>query len=181
MSMQAFHPAFNATIKVARAPLSDDPDTAVAQTIQQMGEYVRQDRLSPFYKSLARQLAGGSSRETARNVFAWIKSRVRFVQDRDIAALLRIPESQLNKSSIAEVLIRPVDIVRMVDPMGDCDDFSMLAACIALSSLSRLMRASLPSSLTCTCWPIMCLSIVRTGLSWGGKLATVSAAVNSGV
>jgi hypothetical protein len=128
--MQAFHPAFAASVKFARAPLSDDPDTAVAQTIETMGRYVREDRSSRFFQSLAAQLRGQSHQQTKRNVFAWIKARVRFVNDSVIADLLRAPESDLDKSSIAEVLIRPLDIVRMVDPMGDCDDFSMLGACL---------------------------------------------------
>jgi hypothetical protein len=126
----AYHPAFLAAINIGRAPLSDDPDTAVAQTIQQMAEYVRQDSGSPFFRSLARQLRGASSDETIHNVWDWIKARVRFVPDSQIAAMLQLPASQLRHSSIAEVLIRPVDIVRMADPMGDCDDFSMLGACL---------------------------------------------------
>jgi hypothetical protein len=128
--MQAFHPAFAATIKIARAPLSDDPDTAVAQTIRKMAGYVRADRGSRLFQQLASQLRGSTARETKRNVFRWIKARVRFVNDSEIAALLHVPEWRLDRSSIAEVLIRPLDIVRMVDAMGDCDDFSMLGACL---------------------------------------------------
>jgi hypothetical protein len=126
----AYHPAFLAAINIGRAPLSDDPDTAVAQTIRQMSEYVCADRASPFFRSLARQLKGASSDDTIHNVWDWIKARVRFVPDSQIAAMLQLPASQLRHSSIAEVLIRPVDIVRMSDPMGDCDDFSMLGACL---------------------------------------------------
>jgi hypothetical protein len=130
VSNQAFHPAFAALVKFASSPLSDDPDTAVAQTIQKMGEYVRQDRASRYFQTVASQLRGATPQQTKKNVFAWIKTRVRFVNDSDIAALLHVPESDLDKSSIAEVLIRPLDIVRMRDAMGDCDDFSMLGACI---------------------------------------------------
>jgi hypothetical protein len=126
----AYHPAFLAAINIGRAPLSDDPDTAVAQTIRQMAEYVNQDRVSPFFQTLGRRLRGASSDDTIHNVWDWIKARVRFVPDSQIAAMLQLPPSQLRHSSIAEVLIRPADIVRMDDPMGDCDDFSMLGACL---------------------------------------------------
>lgn len=66
--------------------------------------------------------------EYARRVWQFARDRVRFVRDIDTAAALPIaaPEE-------AEVLIAPRDLVRMAQPAGDCDDFSMLVAALLLA------------------------------------------------
>jgi hypothetical protein len=133
--MQAYHPGFAATVNYSRVPLSDDPDAAVAQTIGLMAQLVRADRTTAAFHALAQRLAGGSVVELKRNVFTWCKSRVRFVQDHVIADSLRLPRHASGfLNDVAEVLIRPIDLVRMPDAQGDCDDFSMLAACILSSA-----------------------------------------------
>lgn len=128
--MQAFHPGFNALIKVGQTLLADEPDIAVAQTIDTMARYVREDRRHSWFQDLAGELRSTNADRTKENCFNWIKGRVRFLTDERIADQLHMDKAALGFSSIAEVLIRPVDIVRMVDPMGDCDDFSMLGACL---------------------------------------------------
>lgn len=127
--MQAYHPGFRSNINYSRFVLSDDPDTAVAQTIGLMCSYVRHDR--PHFATLAYQLYGDSMEDFRRNTFIWCKRRVRFVQDHVLADALRVPHHASGfVNDVAEVLIRPVDLVRMADAQGDCDDFSMLAAAI---------------------------------------------------
>ena len=129
--MQAFHPGFAATVNYSRVPLSDDPDAAVSQTIGLMAGFVRADRTTAALSSLAHQLAGASVVEFKRNTFAFCKARVRFTQDHVIAEALRLPRHESGfLNDVAEVLIRPIDLLRMRDAQGDCDDFSMLAACI---------------------------------------------------
>lgn len=129
--MQAYHPGFAATVNYSRVPLSDDPDDAVSQTIGLMAGFVRADRNAAMFQLLAHQLAGASVVEFKRNTFAYCKARVRFTQDHVIAEALRLPRHETGfVDDVAEVLIRPIDILRMSDAQGDCDDFSMLAACI---------------------------------------------------
>lgn len=113
---------------MARTSLSDDPDTAVAQTIAQMAAYARVDSNSPMVRSLAAQLRGRTTSQTITHVWNWIRARVRFVPDRVLAAPIA------DSVNVAEVLIRPIDMLRMPDAQGDCDDFSMLGASIFLAA-----------------------------------------------
>lgn len=122
-----FHPGFGASVPTERSFLSDDPDTAVAQTIARMAQYAREDSGSPAIKRLAGQLAGVTPQESVFRVWNWIRARVRFVSDRELAAPLS------DHTSIAEVLIRPVDLIRMQDAQEDCDGFSMLGAALFLA------------------------------------------------
>jgi len=119
------HPGFSGPVAASRSTLSDDPDTAVAQTIAVMARLAREDSASPDIVRLANQMRGGSMGETIQHVWNWIRMRVRFVQDRDVAAA-----ASGNNSEVAEVLIRPVALIRMQDAQGDCDDFSTLGAAI---------------------------------------------------
>lgn len=129
--MRVYHPGFGADIQVGRYELSEDSDTAVAQTIALMARYVREDRQSPHVQNLASSLAGGSVVELKQNVFQFVKSRVRFTPDHAIAEALRLPHSTTGfLDDVAEVLIRPIDLLRMRDAQGDCDDFSMLGAAL---------------------------------------------------
>jgi len=118
------HPGFDGPISAERVFLSDDPDTAVAETIERMARYVRADADSPSIQALASQMRGGSRADTIARVWNWIRARVRFVPDSANTG------DAPNASNIAEVLIRPVDIIRMRDAAGDCDDFSMLGAAL---------------------------------------------------
>lgn len=125
--MRVYHPGFGVSVPVDRTFLSDDPDTAVAQTIARMAQYAREDSHSPYVLRLAAQLRGAADQETIQRVWNWIRARVRFVSDREIAAPIS------DSPSIAEVLIRPVDLVRMPDAQEDCDGFSMLGAALFVS------------------------------------------------
>lgn len=101
----------------------DDDEARTAHTISLMAEYVRQDAKAPIVRQAAYQaishLAGRDARQEAIAVWQWVRSRVRFVHDSDFAI-----------GDDAEVLVRPVDLLRMPQPSGDCDDFSMLVAAL---------------------------------------------------
>ena len=131
--MRAFHEGFKAPINVGRFELSDDSDTAVGQTIGLMAGFVREDRKSPMVRRLARELCRGTPRESMQSVFRWIRSRLRFVHDDDLVSQLHLSADARGSgfaNDVAEVLIRPVDMLRMANAQGDCDDFSMLGACL---------------------------------------------------
>jgi transglutaminase-like putative cysteine protease len=70
-----------------------------------------------------------SKREIARAIYLWIKSHVKFEEDEKILA------SQLGYEDVhQELLISPPVLLSMPKRMGDCDDFSMLAASMLLAA-----------------------------------------------
>lgn len=125
--MQAYHPGFQGLVNVHRTVLSDDPDTAVQQTISQMAAYASEDSRAASIRQLAGQLRGQTPDDTRFRLWNWIRARVHFVQDRKLAKPIA------DSDDVTEVLVRPVDIIRMRDAEGDCDDFSMLGAALAMA------------------------------------------------
>ncbi len=121
--LPALHPEFPGVVQFTCEPQSDDDELATAQTIGRMRQYALEDSQAPAIRNAARAAASeGSARKQAEAIFWWIRRHVRFVQDGTLAAPIAANPDQ------AEVLIRPVDLLRMPRPSGDCDDFSMLAA-----------------------------------------------------
>jgi hypothetical protein len=95
-----------------------------AQTIGLMRQYACEDSQSSIVRKAALLATKGneSSKACAVKIHQWIRQRVRFQTDEETAA------SFCDDPAQAEVLIRPVDILTMPEPAGDCDDFSMLCA-----------------------------------------------------
>lgn len=126
----SFHPAFGAPVnlRVTAQPVADEPKTL--DTVSHMAYATAADALQPAFIALAYAL-GGRQIGGLANLFAWVKQNVRFVPDAKIARLAGLPDD-------TEVLIRPVDLITMRDPQGDCDDFSMLTACLGLASGRRV-------------------------------------------
>lgn len=107
---------------------SDDPDQQVADAIRLMSQYVREDWATPQIRADVAQ-AVGASPDPLPNIFSFIKGRVRFLHDQQIADAL-LPRYQW---PVVEVLIRPRDISLMCQAgectrFGDCDDFAMYTA-----------------------------------------------------
>ena len=121
-----YHPSFGAEVPYTIEALSSDSETQTEQTISRMAEYVREDSEAPIIQTIAWRLAplGASAEQTASNVWYWVKLSTVFVRDSEAAAPV-VPEPEL-----FEVLIRPVDLVRMRYQGGDCDDFAMLTAAL---------------------------------------------------
>lgn len=94
-----------------------------------MAEFARADAVDPLIVGVARSIGGGrlAAADFVDRVHRWVRHHVRFVQDRDLAAPLA---AWLDAGNVAEVLIRPAELVRMPEAQGDCDDFSMLAAAL---------------------------------------------------
>lgn len=101
-----------------------DNDTSVADTLGLMAGYVNQAMGSKQIANALNQAGiddASSESETIERVFRFIKSRVKFVEDEvQLAGMFNIPEGK-------ELLIRPEVLLTMAKPMGDCDDFTMLA------------------------------------------------------
>ncbi len=106
---------------------NDEMQTAA--TLQTMAALTREDSTSPAIQAIAAQIAttATTASQKAAAVFAWVKSRVQFVSDESLVSGL------LDRAEEREVLIRPVDLLAMNQPRGDCDDFSMLTAALLLA------------------------------------------------
>jgi hypothetical protein len=99
-----------------------DDEAATADTIGIMCKVVREDSQDPTVRAIA-AAAASSGTDPLTGVHRWVRSHVRFREDADAARSL----SGFDPSD-TEVLIRPIDLIRMPQPAGDCDDFSMLTA-----------------------------------------------------
>ncbi len=106
---------------------SEDDDTRTRQTVTLMAAYAIADARSPIVRRAALEAIAGlparDQRKEAERVWHWVRRRVRFIEDRELATGLEGIEPDG-----AEVLVRPVDLLTMPTPVGDCDDFAMLTA-----------------------------------------------------
>lgn len=131
---EATHPNFSGTVQYTAEELPTTSELATAVTIQRMDQYIREDAGSSEVGEALDSAAHGAMRLAGRGatlqlVFQWVKARVRFVTDaRNAAAIRPAPPEPWT----AEVLIRPVDLLRMHPAQGDCDDFAMLTAAMLL-------------------------------------------------
>jgi hypothetical protein len=121
------HPQFSTPVQATISQVdSTDDEQATAQTIHLMAQYAREDSRSPIVRRAAAEAAGlaedNSAGAIAVAVWRWIRTRVRFQLDSTTAAPVTSTPDQ------AELLIRPVDLLTMPQPAGDCDDQSMLCA-----------------------------------------------------
>jgi transglutaminase-like putative cysteine protease len=104
-----------------------DTDVSTMDTITQMIALARLSALSSEVHHIVNTCLSSlpkshSVKDLVRAIYYWIKGNVVFVQDETILA------GQLGMPSDRELLISPMVLVNMEQPMGDCDDFSVLAA-----------------------------------------------------
>jgi hypothetical protein len=127
-----YHPAFAGAARYAieERPSESDDEANTAQTIARMAQYIREDAVSPIIRQAAHAAAGSARdpRAEAEAVHAWIRAHVRYQPDEEIAAEMNGARPIVRRPNFAEVLIRPVDLLTMPAPAGDCDDFAMLTA-----------------------------------------------------
>lgn len=110
--------------------IRSDPDGQVADTIRIMGGYVNADVGSAGVMEDARKCLGANELETVANVWALTQRKIQFLRDETVAQPL---SSVLSGSGdVVEVLVRPRDMAGMQAGarIGDCDDYSMYAACL---------------------------------------------------
>jgi hypothetical protein len=134
---ETLHPSFAGLCSYATEQLPEDSDLATARTIEVMIAYIREDAGTPAIAAALIQAAPAYARSGAcewtvlQHVFDWIRSKVRFATDARTAADMTDRPAQPHE---IELLIRPVDLLRMERPTGDCDDFSMLTAAMLLAA-----------------------------------------------
>jgi hypothetical protein len=118
-----YHPAFAgpALFTIEQRP-GDDDEQNTAQTVDRMAEYIRADSLHPIVRRAAHTATRGAGADVRGSIHSWIRSHVEFVYDAELAKEIS------GDPLAAEVLVRPVDLLTMPRPQGDCDDQSMLCA-----------------------------------------------------
>lgn len=106
-------------------------DVSTADTIAILRKLVRQYQSHPWVvastqEALVEHWPAASHRDMACAIFHWVRRKVRFVEDEQLMyEQLGVPYQHLDK----ELLIVPPTLLAMPQPMGDCDDFSLLLAC----------------------------------------------------
>lgn len=112
-------------------PGDADDNKATAQTIRQMCQHVRQCLNDPVVKSAADTALGRFGRVALPNlrrrawgVWWYAKHLIKFVQDETLLA------SMLNEHGQRELLNPPPVMLRMKQPQGDCDDYTMLVCAL---------------------------------------------------
>lgn len=107
-------------------------DVSTRDTIQIMGKLARQYARDPYVvAATAQALSAGArtQREIASSIFYWVRSNIRFIEDETLMyEEFGIAPQHLDK----ELLIIPPLLLSMTEPMGDCDDFSLLLASMLL-------------------------------------------------
>lgn len=122
-------PSFGGVVNVSIDPMPNDPAKAVPFTIDKMRRYAVQDSSSPIVQAAVRDAcsARGSVVDLCRSIYTWARSHVRFELD-------DVKSEGAGFGSGNEVLVRPVDLLRMFDPSEDCDGFSMLVVSMLLAA-----------------------------------------------
>ena len=124
-----YHPQFLGRVEAVYQPLPDNSDLATNVTVQWMAEKAAADSRSDLVERVTRAAIAGADSFPAvcRAIHTWVRSHVRFVSD-------RVPAAGAGVDPETEVLIRPVDLLRMIEPAGDCDCISMLVASMLLAA-----------------------------------------------
>lgn len=119
-------------VRYQTRPRPEGDDAATEQTIEEMRRLANDDSLTPQIQAAAAIATHGArtKREAAQGIFEYVKARVRFREDAAAAA----PLAGLLAPEDAEVLIRPVDLLQMPTPAGDCDDFAMTTAALLIAA-----------------------------------------------
>lgn len=122
-------PSFGGVVNVTIDQMPNDPAKAVPYTINKMRRYASQDSSSPILQAAVRDAcsARGSVVDLCRSIYTWARTHVRFELD-------DVKSEGAGFGQGNEVLVRPVDLLRMPDPSEDCDGFSMLVVSMLLAA-----------------------------------------------
>lgn len=118
------------------AGLNTPSPQVTARTVQKMASHIRASLADPLVRETAASILKACGDQwSGAGVWYWVKQHVRFVQDDEL--ILRL----FNERDHFELLISPPVLLRMSDPQGDCDDFTMLvcALCSVLKIPSRIV------------------------------------------
>lgn len=126
-------------LTVGRTPIAGpgqpaDTDQLTRVTAGKMADAMRRAVVDPVLLSAVRvaiQVAGADWADRPAVIVAvwdYVRAAVRFVQDDDVL------RATLGMSDELELLIEPPVLLRMAQPAGDCDDFTMLTGAMLLAA-----------------------------------------------
>ena len=128
----AYSPSFGARVRVTSEPLPNDPDLAVAYTVRRMSQYAREDASSDVVRDCLLDATKYGACDTWQSIagalHSWLRRHVVF-EDDDIKG------AGAGYGSGHEVLVRPVDLLAMASPSGDCDCFCMAFGALMLRAI----------------------------------------------
>lgn len=129
--------AFGRPVLVHHTPTNRfNSDVSTVATIRILRRLAREYASDPYVRAAliqatARLKPMASQREIACSIFYWVRSNVQFVEDETLLYNeLGVEPQELDK----ELLIVPPLLLQMPVPMGDCDDFSLLTASMAIAA-----------------------------------------------
>lgn len=132
MKRAVYCPSFDGFVNVTSEALPRDPDLAVAYTVRRMAQYAAEDSGSDVIRVCLLDALNYSCAESwtaiATALHTWLRNHVDFEDD-------EIKGVSAGMGSGHEVLVRPVDLLTMVAPSGDCDCFSMAFAALMLRAI----------------------------------------------
>ena len=113
-----------------------DTDVSTRATIDILRALSRRYSADPSVRQALAQATAGlhgvaGDRDIACAIFYWVRSNIQFIEDEALLySVLGVPAEELDK----ELLIVPPTMLAMPTPAGDCDDFSLLTACMCLTA-----------------------------------------------
>jgi hypothetical protein len=128
----AYHRGFGHTLNYNFEWLPEDPDAQVAASIRRMIRYIVEDTDWPQIRETAMAACDSAGGDPIQGVWNWIKPRMKFRQDAELAHELMIDDPRI--ADTVEVFVRPIDQDLMIRANGfgmeDCDGFELYAACL---------------------------------------------------
>lgn len=112
------------------ATIGTSPFLTLSLTIELMRSHAFECSQSGIILTAVQQalaLAGGSVRSQVLAIYDWVKDRVSFIEDEQALDAVGIDPDK-------ELLIKPDRLLAMSEPKGDCDDYSMLLACMLIAA-----------------------------------------------
>lgn len=124
----AYHPDFGQVVNYEFEAMPDNADAQVEQTVKKLIGFILEDVHAP----VIRQDAAAHTHDPINGIWNFVKPRIRFKQDVDIAEDLETSDPR--KHNIVETIIRPADQAILIRSQGrgveDCDGFTGYTACL---------------------------------------------------
>lgn len=142
----------------------NNSDKSVSDTVAMMARHANSACNSPQVNQAVKDSGARGlefDREKLASVFAYIKMRVRFVEDdSQLANLFQVPSSK-------ELLITPPVLLSMISPKGDCDDFSMLCCSMLMNLGIQCNFVTIAADRTCPdqYTHVYCMAVTGEGLN----------------
>jgi hypothetical protein len=129
----AYHPDFGGLAAYEIKSLPEGADGQVRETLREVAANILRDANDPLVRQHAAQALQLGNGCPITGVWNWVRPRMRFKQDDELARDLRAANWD---PDIIEVVIRPRDqaiLINMGRGVEDCDGFAGYAGCLLLA------------------------------------------------